>query len=382
MMMAGFYFLCPVFLQQTWNFSQDIYTFSRWNYYYTILCIIVGIVAAVTLLKLVIQSSASTVATPGRQAAMASSCFSMVSLYGSYLQRCMSRAGLSSQTMDIDDETTLHFWGPNYSSSSSSSSSSKKPKKPAVVLIHGFGPDALWQWRKQAVFLAHDFEVYIPNLVFFGNSTTKSGKRSEVFQAESVGKLVEKLGIKRYSVVGTSYGGFVAYRMGLMWPERVEKVVIASSGVNMSPTDNPDLLNRAQLHKIEDLMLPASPSHLRTLLSLAVFRPLHYIPDFFLNDVLHKLYSGNRKEKMELLKGLTLGRDDTENLSPLQQEVLIVWGEHDQIFQLEKAIKLKEFLGEKARLQVISNTAHVPQIEDPTHFNNIIELFLHGNGCF
>ncbi|GMQ02367.1 hypothetical protein CsSME_00048635 [Camellia sinensis var. sinensis] len=313
---------------------------------------------------------------------MASSCFSMVSLYGSYLQRCMSRAGLSSQTMDIDDETTLHFWGPNYSSSSSSSSSSKKPKKPAVVLIHGFGPDALWQWRKQAVFLAHDFEVYIPNLVFFGNSTTKSGKRSEVFQAESVGKLVEKLGIKRYSVVGTSYGGFVAYRMGLMWPERVEKVVIASSGVNMSPTDNPDLLNRAQLHKIEDLMLPASPSHLRTLLSLAVFRPLHYIPDFFLNDVLHKLYSGNRKEKMELLKGLTLGRDDTENLSPLQQEVLIVWGEHDQIFQLEKAIKLKEFLGEKARLQVISNTAHVPQIEDPTHFNNIIELFLHGNGCF
>ncbi|CAL5439555.1 unnamed protein product [Camellia sinensis] len=381
-MMAGFYFLCPVFLQQTWNFSQDKYTFSRWNYYYTILCIIVGIVAAVTLLKLVIQSSASTVATPGRQAAMASSCFSMVSLYGSYLQRCMSRAGLSSQTMDIDDETTLHFWGPNYSSSSSSSSSSKKPKKPAVILIHGFGPDALWQWRKQAVFLAHDFEVYIPNLVFFGNSTTKSGKRSEVFQAESVGKLVEKLGIKRYSVVGTSYGGFVAYRMGLMWPERVEKVVIASSGVNMSPTDNPDLLNRAQLHKIEDLMLPASPSHLRTLLSLAVFRPLHYIPDFFLNDVLHKLYSGNRKEKMELLKGLTLGRDDTENLSPLQQEVLIVWGEHDQIFQLEKAIKLKEFLGEKARLQVISNTAHVPQIEDPTHFNNIIELFLHGNGCF
>ncbi|KAL7165684.1 hypothetical protein ACSBR2_036546 [Camellia fascicularis] len=382
MMIAGFCFLCHVFLQQTWNFSQDIYISSGWNCYYTVLCIIVGIVAAVTLLKLVIQSSASTVASPGRQAAMASSCFSMVSLYGSYLQRCMSRAGLSSQTMDIDDETTLHFWGPNYSSSSSSSSSSKKPKKPAVILIHGFGPDALWQWRKQAVFLAHDFEVYIPNLVFFGNSTTKSGERSEVFQAESVGKLVEKLGIKRYSVVGTSYGGFVAYRMGLMWPERVEKVVIASSGVNMSPTDNPDLLNRAQLHKIEDLMLPASPSHLRTLLSLAVFRPLHYIPDFFLNDVLHKLYSGNRKEKMELLKGLTLGRDDTDNLSPLQQEVLIVWGEHDQIFQLEKATKLKEFLGEKARLQVISNTAHVPQIEDPTHFNSIIKLFLHGNGSF
>ena len=34
---------------------------------------------------------------------------------------------------------------------------------------------------------------------------------------------------------------------------------------------------------------------------------------------MQKLYSENRKEKMELLKGLTLGRDDTANISPLQQ---------------------------------------------------------------
>lgn len=34
---------------------------------------------------------------------------------------------------------------------------------------------------------------------------------------------------------------------------------------------------------------------------------------------LQNLYSENRKEKMELLKGVTLGRDDAFNLSPLQQ---------------------------------------------------------------
>ncbi|KAF5961757.1 hypothetical protein HYC85_002966 [Camellia sinensis] len=61
MMMPG---IC--FLRQTWNFSQDIYIYisSGWNCYYTVLHIIVAIAAAVRLLKLVIQSSASTVANP------------------------------------------------------------------------------------------------------------------------------------------------------------------------------------------------------------------------------------------------------------------------------------------------------------------------------
>lgn len=34
---------------------------------------------------------------------------------------------------------------------------------------------------------------------------------------------------------------------------------------------------------------------------------------------MQKLYTENRMEKLELLKGLTLGREDTPNISPLQQ---------------------------------------------------------------
>ncbi|KAI3454185.1 hypothetical protein Pfo_010848 [Paulownia fortunei] len=249
--------------------------------------------------------------------------------------------------------------------------------KPPLVLIHGFGPHGVWQWRRQISFFAREFDVYVPDLVFFGDSFTKSPDRSEVFQAASIAKLLEKLGIRRYSVVGTSYGGFVAYRMAAMWPERVEKVVIASSGVNMRRSDNLDLLKRAKMEKIDDLMLPSTAGQLRTLIGLSVFRR-PYMPDFFLNDFINKLYCENRKEKLELLKGLALGQDDTATISPLSQEVLIVWGEHDKIFLLEKAMELKKLLGEKARLQVMKKTSHVPQLEDAGQFNNIVKNFLHG----
>ncbi|PQP99251.1 pimeloyl-[acyl-carrier protein] methyl ester esterase-like [Prunus yedoensis var. nudiflora] len=124
-------------------------------------------------------------------------------------------------------------------------------------------------------------------------------------------------------------------------------------------------------------MLPATAVQLQTLIGLAMSRRVDVIPRFFLNDIVQKLYSDKRKEKMELLKGLTLGRDDTTNLSPLpNKEVLIVWGDKDQIFPLEMATELKELLGPKTRLEVIKNTSHVPQVENPIQFNNIVESFL------
>ncbi|KAL0330520.1 UNVERIFIED_CONTAM: hypothetical protein Sradi_5038700 [Sesamum radiatum] len=203
------------------------------------------------------------------------SCFSIISLYGRFLRRSITAAGLSSQTVEIDGDTTIHFCGPPRAATS----------KPQLVLIHGFGPQSIWQWRQQISFFARDFDVYVPDLVFFGDSFTKSPERSEVFQATCVAKLLEKLGIRCYSVVGTSYGGFVAYRMAAMWPERVEKVVIASSAVNMRPGDNDSLLKKANVENIEDLMMPVSAGQLRKLLGLVVFRR-PYMPDFVLNDLI------------------------------------------------------------------------------------------------
>ncbi|KAL5726268.1 hypothetical protein ACHQM5_009323 [Ranunculus cassubicifolius] len=177
------------------------------------------------------------------------------------------------------------------------------------------------------------------------------------------GKLLEKLGAKRYSVMGTSYGGFVAYTMAKF------------SAMNRRWKDQLGLLERARVEKVEDLMLPRNAMQLKNLMRVALGKCPPYMPDFFLHDYIKTLYSDNLEEKSELLKGLTFGKDDQIHVSPLQQEVFIVWGEHDQIFPLEKVIELQGILGDKARLEVIKNTSHVPQFEDPKKFNEIVHKF-------
>ncbi|KAD4178010.1 hypothetical protein E3N88_26601 [Mikania micrantha] len=306
---------------------------------------------------------------------MVVSCLSFVSLYGSFLRRSLTASGLSAQSIQVDDYTTIHFWGPKPEPKPKPLSSPTHQRKSSLVLLHGFGPHGVWQWRQQVSFLAPHFDLYIPDLVFFGESTTKSSERSEIFQATAIGKLMENIGVNKYTVVGTSYGGFVAYRMAEMWPERVEKVVIASSGVNMKPKDNGELLKRANVGKIEELMLPETAVQLRTLMRLTVSTRV-YVPDFFLNDFIDKLYCENRKEKMELLKGLALGKHDPPNISPLPQKVLIIWGDQDNIFLLDMAKELKEILGNNASLEVMKNASHVPQLEQAKNFNRILYNFL------
>lgn len=205
---------------------------------------------------------------------------SLASIYAAYLRRCFIASGLVSQTLQIDTATTIHFWGPKPDAAHKS--------KPSLLLIHGFGPEAIWQWRRQAEFFSPLFHVYVPDLVFFGGSYTSSDERSEGFQAACLGALMEKLGVGKFHVVGTSYGGFVAYLMARRWPERVEKVVIASSGINMRKRDKEAIVKKTKSEKIDDVMLPATAGQLRTLSKLAIFRHnFDFVPDFFLNDIVN-----------------------------------------------------------------------------------------------
>ncbi|CAL9075527.1 unnamed protein product [Musa textilis] len=120
------------------------------------------------------------------------------------------------------------------------------------------------------------------------------------------------------------------------------------------------------------------PLDLRRLARLAVYRLPRFVPEFIFRDMLRNLFSDNLEEKLELIKGVTIANKDDFHLTPLPQQVLIIWGEHDQIFPVAKAIELQKRLGENARLEVLQNTGHLPQMEDANRFNKLLFSFLLG----
>ncbi|KAJ0647538.1 putative alpha/Beta hydrolase [Helianthus annuus] len=97
-----------------------------------------------------------------------------------------SRTGLKSTTVNLHDgATVIHIWIPK----------SYKPNKPCLLLIHGFGANAMWQYNDFVSPLVSKFNVYIPDLLFFGDSYTTRPDRTEQFQAECVMAALEDVGV-------------------------------------------------------------------------------------------------------------------------------------------------------------------------------------------
>lgn len=107
---------------------------------------------------------------------------SLVPVVDFFVERTFCSAGLQQYTISVDDNTTVACW---------LSQAPKQPHSlPPLVLIHGFGPRATWQWRYQVGPLSRHFSLIVPDLIFFGGSTSTSSLRSESFQVSQLNNLI------------------------------------------------------------------------------------------------------------------------------------------------------------------------------------------------
>ncbi|WCJ39417.1 alpha/beta-Hydrolases superfamily protein [Euphorbia peplus] len=277
--------------------------------------------------------------------------------------------GLQPITIDLDPETTLHFWVSGH----------RRFNKPNLLLIHGFGGDSRWQFLFQFPSLAKKFNLILPDLLFFGKSYSARSDRGFGFQAECLARGLKRLGVERFSVYSISYGGYVAYRMAEICQEEMEKLVIVSSGVGWSDDDEiVDQIRKAGKDPME-ILLPSNPQDLRLLVRLSTFKgdPLRFLPDFFLQEFINAMNNHRRKEKVGLLEHL-LSKKEEAKLSILTQETLLIWGDQDNIFPVFLAHRLHRHLGPKSRVEIIKDAGHAANIESPDALNNLITSFILG----
>jgi pimeloyl-ACP methyl ester carboxylesterase len=100
---------------------------------------------------------------------------------------------------------------------------------PPIVLIHGM-LNSSSHWRSVALELARDYTVIAPDLIGHGDSAAPRGDYSLGAHAASIRDLLAAIGIDRASIVGHSLGGGVAMQFFYQFPQRVERLVLISSG--------------------------------------------------------------------------------------------------------------------------------------------------------
>ncbi|CBI35867.3 uncharacterized protein LOC100266896 [Vitis vinifera] len=317
------------------------------------------------LLSLYISSIAAVLRRASPALSRLIRCSIIVTLIESCLSLYFIFLGLSPTTVELDDHTTVHFW----------TSAHRRFSRPNLVLVHGFGGNSRWQFLQLVGPLSRSFNLYVPDLLFFGKSHTFRRNRSEGFQARCVVEGLRGLGVGRCRVFGISYGGYVAYRMAEMWPEVVERVAIASCGIGYTEEQKREHLGKLG-RSVTEIFLPESPKNLRRLLNLSIYKfdPLKWAPDFFLQHLIDAMLKDYRKEKLELLEHLLAQKADPDIPIP-PQETMLIWGDKDDVFPPLLAFQLQRHFGPKTKLEIIKDTGHALNIDSPARLYELIESF-------
>ncbi|AJR05887.1 alpha/beta hydrolase [Photobacterium gaetbulicola] len=242
-----------------------------------------------------------------------------------------------------------------------------------LLLIHGFGGNAISTWKEEMLELSKHYQVIAPDLAWFGDSYSM-GPPNLTTQTATIWQLLDALGIDKIHVAGISYGGFIAYNM-MMQPDRVEKgVIIASPGPLFSDEDLEGLCRRAGVEKPEQLFVPTNRDEVRRLFDNVFYEPKK-MPDFVAEQIYSSYFSPYKKEKEVLIQSLVEDRHrislaDTATFPPS----MLIWGDSDQIFPLKNGIALSQHLN--SAIVVLPETAHGVTNEQPKIVTKLLKLFL------
>ncbi|HEX4212650.1 MAG TPA: alpha/beta fold hydrolase [Candidatus Dormibacteraeota bacterium] len=257
----------------------------------------------------------------------------------------------------------------------------------AVLFLHGLGSAGDIGWRYALPAIARKHLVLAPDMPGFGRSEKpRSGYGLGLFTA-SVISYLDALGIAKAAVVGVSMGGRVALELARRYPQRLSRLILVDAlGLGF-----PRVLGHAvfMLPGVGETALTVSNAVLRYVPAeglrratarLRLFRyPERSLDDAYL-EAIRDVTLERRSNSAYLATLRSLARRGAEDLSGelahLPMPVRLIWGADDVLFPVEQAWRAHALTPE-ARLAVIEDAGHSPEIEQPDAFNSSLERFLH-----
>jgi pimeloyl-ACP methyl ester carboxylesterase len=248
---------------------------------------------------------------------------------------------------------------------------------PAVVLVHeGICDSRMWdrEWQEWSP----EFRLLRVDLRGFGNSPLGSGAFA---QARDLIEAIEAHGIERAALVGVSLGGRVAIEVALARPELVSALVLVAPGLpghEWSQEMRDAWAEEETAFEAGDLDAAVEAS-LRTWVDGPRRRPEDVDPQ------VRARVGEMQRRAYELAVGVEdeeelLVDDLLQRLGEIQVPTLVLVGEEDQPDMHAIAERLeREIPG--ARRATIADAAHVPSMERPREFDELVLPFLRENAA-
>jgi pimeloyl-ACP methyl ester carboxylesterase len=189
--------------------------------------------------------------------------------------------------------------------------------------------------------------------------------------------LMDRLGVQRAVLVGSSSGGTLALEAALARPERVEALVLVAPWVYVQRPTLPRWL--AELPQMERIaLLIARKLGDATLLEYSYLHPDRITPERRERSLIHRAQADWDLAWASLLgRSLWTPVEVAGRLAEVRQPVLLITGDGDRLVRPEDTRRVAEQLP-RATLLTLPDCGHVPQEECPEAFAQAVTAWLDG----
>lgn len=242
---------------------------------------------------------------------------------------------------------------------------------PVVVLLHAF-PLSRQMWKPQKDALRDQYRVVAPDLPGFGDSPLPSGTPSIESYADAVAGLLDDKDIHSPVVLaGVSMGGYIALAFARKYSHRLAGLVL--SDTKAGPDDAAGKANRDRM--IAEVKAGLSAAVVESLLPKLLGPATHAE----LPEVVQAVREIGLAQKPEAIVAALQALRDRPDAAPglvgIRVPTLVAVGQDDALTPPDEARKLVAGIA-GAKLAIIEKAGHLPNLEQPRDFNDVLMAFL------
>jgi 3-oxoadipate enol-lactonase len=241
---------------------------------------------------------------------------------------------------------------------------------PTVVLVHGWALD-LDMWRPQFAAFRDHYQVVAFDRRGFGEST---GQPSIADDLRDVAYLLRGMNVQHAALIGMSQGARVALRCALLMPQLVICLFL-DGPPQENATRDPDDIEEPPMTAYRAL---AQRDGIAAVRESWARHPLMQLRtrDRSTHALLQKMIA--RYPGSDLLSAAGERLTSVDNPRSLRAPTLVINGEFDSARRLAAGEAMARLLPH-ARRSVVPDASHLPNLDNPIAYNDLVREFLHAH---
>lgn len=256
---------------------------------------------------------------------------------------------------------------------------------PPIILVHGL-LGSHESWAGQIERLSDKYRVIAPDLFGHGSSDKPSGDYSLSSHAATIRDLMDHLNIESASMVGHSLGGGIVMQGVYLFPERVDRLALVSSG-GLGPEVS--LLLKAATLPGSELVLPVLASDwVRKNTESVVAKLGRWGLPVTLGKSMEETWrsfqtvadKGSREAFLASTRAVVGPRGQTVSAKQHFEKFeslpsLLVWGGKDRMIPASHADNIRREVP-NSHVEIFPSAGHFPQLDEPDLFFRVLDRFL------